>query len=207
MGEHSAMNEILFLRHAEPDDAGLYIGRGSNPSLSEKGRNDAAGIAEVMAETAPAVFVSSPLARALETIEPLAKKLGRRIEIVDDIAEMDFGEWEGLNWNQIESQDGDFWRSWLDDPWTVKPPGGETLAELQERVVAAVHDILRRHHSSDILISTHGGPMRTIIGYALSLSASAYWSVGIDYASLCRFRYESHDILNLMQWNVPIVSK
>ncbi len=198
------MNEILFLRHAEPESAGLYIGRGSNPDLSREGYAKADEIASVLVREKPERLYSSPLKRAWETITPTARKLGLDTVISDGFAEMDFGEWEGLGWKEIEQQDPDFWHSWLDNPWKIPPPGGETLKELQDRVISSLNEILINHPGEKILIATHGGPIRTVLGYALALEPSAFWSVGIDYACLSRFRQQPLGALDLLQWNVPL---
>ena len=199
------MTDILLLRHAEPESAGLYIGRGSDPDLSPKGLCDAEEISSILSKEKPDRIYSSPLKRAGETIAPTARKSGLEVIISEGLAEMDFGEWEGLGWKEIEKRDPEIWRSWLDNPWKVPPPGGETLKVLQERVIASLNDILSRHHDGKILIASHGGPIRSILGHVLFLEPIAFWSVGIDYTCLCRFRRQPHGALELLQWNVPLV--
>lgn len=199
------MTEVLLLRHAEPESAGLYIGRGSDPDLSPRGLRDAEDISSVILKEKPDRLYSSPLKRAGETIAPTARKSGLDVIVSDGLAEMDFGEWEGLGWKEIEKRDSEIWLSWLDNPWKIPPPGGETLKLLQQRVIASLNDILRDFHGGKILIASHGGPIRSILGHVLFLEPSAFWSVGIDYACLCRFRRQPHGALELLQWNVPLV--
>ncbi len=198
------MNEILLLRHAEPESAGLYIGRGSNPELSPAGRKKAEEITRILVREKPERLYSSPLKRALKTITPTAVKTGLEIVISENFSEMDFGDWEGLGWKEIEQRDPNLWHSWLDNPWEIPPPGGETLKELQERVISSLNQILNNHPGEKILIATHGGPIRTILGHALALEPSAFWSVGIDYAGLCRFRQQPLGALDLLQWNIHL---
>jgi len=198
------MNEILLLRHAEPESAGLYIGSGSNPDLSRDGYAKAEEISSVLAREKPDRLYSSPLKRAWETITPTARRTGLDTLISEGLAEMDFGEWEGLGWKEIEQRDPDLWHSWLDNPWSVPPPGGETLKELNKRVITALNEILSTHPGEKILIATHGGPLRTVLGHALQLEPSAFWSAAIDYACLCRFRQQPLGALDLLQWNVAL---
>jgi len=198
------MTEILLLRHAEPVSAGLYIGRGSNPDLSSEGREKAEKIAGTLSEEKPGRLYSSPLKRAWETITPTARRTGLDTFISEGFSEIDFGEWEGLGWKEIEQKDPDLWHSWLDNPWRIAPPGGETLKELQERVISSLNEIISSHPGEKILIATHGGPIRVILGYALELEPAAFWSAGIDYACLCRFRQQPLGALDLLQWNVPL---
>ena len=198
------MNEILLLRHAEPESAGLYIGRGSNPELSCDGRKRAEEITRYLVHEKPERLYSSPLKRARETITPTAEKTGLDTVISEGLSEMDFGDWEGLGWKEIERRDPNLWHSWLDNPWKVPPPGGETLKELKERVISSLNQILISHPGEKILIATHGGPLRTVLGHALQLEPAAFWSAAIDYACLCRFRQQPLGALDLLQWNVPL---
>lgn len=200
------MGELWLLRHAEPQSPGLYIGRGSDPSLSARGEAEAERIAAVLAtgNDIPEIICSSPLKRARETVDPLARILNIHVENCIGMAELDFGDWEGLDWKEIEEEDGELWKAWLDNPYRIAPPGGETLENLMDRVVCEIDGILERHHGRRILIASHGGPIRTVLGYALGLDPSSWWSVAIDYASLSRFSRPSPGQLNLLQWNVPI---
>ena len=200
------MSELLLLRHAEPESAGLYIGRGSDPPLSSRGRTEARRIAGVIAawEDRPEILYSSPQARAMETIAPLAKDLRIPVLPATGMEELDFGEWEGLGWKEIEERDPEFWRNWLDDPWRTAPPGGERLADLQDRVVCEINGILAKHPGRSVLVASHGGPIRAALGFALSLDPAAYWSVGIDYGSVSRFSRRNPGTLELLQWNVPL---
>jgi alpha-ribazole phosphatase/probable phosphoglycerate mutase len=198
------MTEIVLLRHAEPESAGLYIGRGSDPVLSDKGRESAGTISPFLIIENPDRIYSSSQKRAMETVEPTARKLNRNVIIVDDLAEMDFGEWEGLGWKEIREKDPEIWRSWLDNPWEICPPGGETLKELQDRVVRSLTAILNDNPSGKVLIAAHGGPIRSVLGFALELEPSVFWNVSIDYASMCRFRRLPLGALELLQWNVPL---
>ena len=198
------MTEVLLLRHAEPLSAGLYIGRGSNPGLSEKGSDDAKNIVPILAGEKPDRLYSSPLKRARETIAPTALKTGLKVIIADGLAEIDFGEWEGLGWKEIEDRDPEIWRSWLDNPWEIPPPGGETLKDLQDRVIQSIEEILNDNPIGKVLIAAHGGPLRVILGHALLLESSAFWSIGIDYACLCRFRRKPLRAWELLQWNLPL---
>jgi len=102
----------------------LYIGRGSNPSLSGKGCRDAEDISGILADEKPTKIYTSPLNRAVETVAPAARKAGIDPIVMDGFSEMDFGEWEGLNWKQVEQRDPEIWHSWLDNPWKIAPPGG-----------------------------------------------------------------------------------
>jgi len=198
------MTELLLLRHAEPENVAAYIGRGSHPGLSAEGRRTAEAIAGSLAAQKPTVLASSSQVRALETLEPLSRRIGVEIEEIPDLDEMDFGEWEGLTWQEVEAREPEGWRAWLNDPWHFSAPGGETLHQLRDRVIPAVEALLDAHPKDRILVATHGGPIRVVLGHALLLDPAAYWSAAIDYAALCRFHRRKHEPMEMLQWNVPM---
>lgn len=198
------MSELILIRHGEPELAGAYIGQGSNPPLSEKGKTAAAMAAAALREEGPLVIYTSPLERTMQTVKPIADLLHVTPIIAEELSEMNFGEWEGLTWEEAQERDPETWGSWLDHPWRISPPGGETLEALSVRVVDCVKGILKRHESQEkILICTHGGPIRVILGHLLALKPSAFWAVSADYTCLFRFR-QCSGRLKLLQWNIAL---
>ncbi|RLW69042.1 MAG: hypothetical protein B6D68_02610 [spirochete symbiont of Stewartia floridana] len=183
------MSELLLLRHGEPVLSGAYIGRGSDPPLSRRGRTDAAVMAKTLEQKAPAVIYTSPLRRAWQTVIPLARRLGIHPVIVEGFAELDFGKWEGMDWKAIQEHDPDTWNRWLGNPWLVSPPGGETLQELTHRVMMSLEVLLKKNESHTVLISTHGGPIRVILTQVCSLSPANFWAADVKYLSLFSFRH------------------
>ncbi len=194
------MSELLLLRHGEPVLAGAYIGRGSDPPLSKKGSADAVATAKTLeqkaqkAQKAPMVIYSSPLRRAWQTVMPLARRLGTGPIINEGFAELDFGEWEGMDWKTIQEHDPDTWNRWVDNPWLVSPPGGETLRELTHRVMMSLDDLLKNNESRTVLVSTHGGPIRVIINQVCNLSSEGFWTTEVKYLSLFSFRHSKGKI-------------
>lgn len=123
---------LYLVRHAEPTLAGRFIGR-TDPPLSEAGRAQAASLASLAVEH---VFVS-PLRRAQETAEFIASTR----TTLDDLAELHFGEWEGLTWDEIAARDPELAMRKMAE-WFAEPaPNGETLNELLTRVRRALQQI------------------------------------------------------------------
>ena len=90
------------------------------------------------------MIVTSPLLRARQTAEAVAKATGAPLEVEDDLAETDFGKWEGMTFAEIQARWPDELAAWLASV-DVAPPGGESFAAVTRRVVAALDRLLAAH--------------------------------------------------------------
>ncbi len=125
------MPSLFLLRHAEPAITGVLLGS-LDPPLSEAGRKQAVTI---LNDVKLAMVYSSPLRRALETAQSIAR--GAPIEILNDLREISHGDWDGLTWNEIEARDPDLAARKLADWHGVPAPGGEPWPEFAARVSRA----------------------------------------------------------------------
>ena len=118
--------------------------------LSERGWAEVVQLAEKLAEPAPsapplAALYCAPGESALRTAEIIGKAIGLRPRRIDDLRNLDQGLWQGLQRDEIKRRNLKVFRQWLDDPVTVCPPQGETIASALERVKAALRPLIRRH--------------------------------------------------------------
>lgn len=135
MAEEST-RKIYLVRHAEPEKADVLLGR-TNPPLSAGGRIQAShGLRDLRGE----VIYSSPLRRALETAARIP--LLRPFEVIEELAEISYGAWDGKLWSDIEARDPDLARRKLADWYGVTPPNGETYEAFRERVTYALSVIM-----------------------------------------------------------------
>lgn len=147
--------ELWLVRHGETEwtCAGRFCGR-SDPPLTERGRDEARSLRPLLADQTFDRVVSSPSVRALETArlaygEPVAEPR---------LQELDFGELEGLTWHESTDE----LRAALGDYDAFCAPGGESVADLGRRVLAALRDLGPGKH----LVVTHGGVIRFLTGLA-----------------------------------------
>jgi alpha-ribazole phosphatase len=131
------MPHLYVVRHAEPATLGVLLGQ-CDPPLSELGRRQAG---ELLKDARLAVVYSSPLRRARETAELLAR--GATIEIVDDLREITYGDWDGRTWAEIEAVDPDMARRKMEDWRGETPAGGEAWDQFVARVMVAFERIER----------------------------------------------------------------
>ncbi len=163
---------LRFVRHAqtEANRESRWWGRGETP-LTEEGRRQAAALALVMGPLD--AIVSSPSSRALDTATAVAVRQGLEVTIVDDLAEFDFGEWEGLTVNEIRSTDPNgfrrVFREGIDEP---RGRTGETFVGTGRRIAHAAAD-LAAGGTGTIGVFTHGGATRAHVAGMLDIPFAA----------------------------------
>ncbi len=159
-------SRLFLVRHGETDwnVAGRLQGRRDVP-LNSLGRAQAVRVGRVLAQLAGDVtrlhYVSSPLSRALETMRILRTALdlqGSDFTHDPQLAELSFGQWEGLTWPEIRRRDADAVKVRERDPWSFLPPDGESYAMLAHRASAAIDRI-----RGDAVVVTHGGVIRALL--------------------------------------------
>lgn len=154
------MTRLVLIRHGETDwnVEGRYQGQ-ADPPLNERGLAQARRLAEELRDVGLEVLYTSPLRRAAQTARVLAEALGLTLHFEPRLMEIHQGEWQGRLWSEIAVLYPDLYRRWQSEPWTVTLPGGESLAQVQERVYAALDDILPRHQGQCVGLVTHRIPI------------------------------------------------
>lgn len=184
--------EVVVLRHGESsaNADGELVGR-RDPPLTELGRRQAAGAAEYLVRFGPRPWrvISSPLVRARETAGIAAGRLGVDVDSDDRLVELDYGDLDGTRFADLLAQ----WPpAWITDP-EVAPPGGEPIAVMAARTVAAVaeHATVAAAAGETLLVVTHLGPTKALVGLATGDLVGAQTRVHISPASLTRLRVKA----------------
>lgn len=155
------MAELLLVRHGETDwNAERRFQGHADPSLNDVGRNQAQEVADALVgERVDAVYTSD-LARARETAEIIAERLGIPVIALEELREIDVGEWQGLTWPEIEERYPEGVRAWHESGhgWQA----GETYDELGERILAVLRRIAAEHAGERVLVVGHGGTVRAV---------------------------------------------
>ena len=153
------MTELLLVRHGETDwNRDRRFQGHADPPLNEAGREQADALAAELAGERIELVYTSDLARARETAEIVAARLGAGVVALRDLREIDVGEWEGLTWPEIEERYPAGARDWHEHGhgWEA----GETYDELGHRVVTALRRIAAAHPEQRVLVVGHGGTIR-----------------------------------------------
>lgn len=152
------MTRFFLVRHGETEWNRLRKIQGiSDIPLNDTGRSQAAALGDILSKHRFDLIVSSPLSRALETAQIVARKLGMPAPLViQDLVERNYGEAEGSSGLELDT---------LYPPGT-EIPGREDRADVTKRVVRTLHDLAIRHPEADILAVAHGAVIRCVVDYA-----------------------------------------
>jgi probable phosphoglycerate mutase len=175
----------LLLRHGQTPMSvqKRYAGRSDVP-LTDAGVAQAVAAAKRLVPAGIDAIVASPLQRTVQTAEQVAAVTGLPVVTEDGFRETDFGAWEGLTFAEVRERWPSEMTAWLADP-EVAPPGGESFAEVSERVTAALHRVLAGRTGQRILIVSHVTPIKTLVAAALLAPPAALFRMHLDVAALC----------------------
>jgi ribonuclease H / adenosylcobalamin/alpha-ribazole phosphatase len=176
----------LLLRHGETalSRERRFAGRGDVP-LTAAGMRQAAAVADRLAARGGIDLVlTSPLQRALRTAETVAAATAAPLQVEKDLAETDFGDWEGLTFAEASARWPDALASWLASA-DVPPPGGESFAAVAARVGAVTERLLAAHRNRMLLLVSHVTPIKVIACRALLAPPAAMFRIHLDVAALC----------------------
>lgn len=163
---------------------------GSDPSLSDIGREQAEKVAAALARrgTVQAV-VASPLARTRETARIVAARLGLDVAVEEGLRETDFGAWEGLTFGEVRERHPEDLNAWLASPDVEPTGGGESFAATAARVAEARDTLLAAYRGRTVLLVTHVTPIKTLIRLALGAPPEALYRMELSAASLSAVAY------------------
>ena len=149
------MTELYLVRHGETDwNAARRIQGRTDIPLNDVGRGQARQAAELLARRRWDGVYTSPLGRAHETASIIAARLGfAGVTDVDALVERDYGEAEGMGFDEIEAL----------YPEGVRAPGQETREQVAARVVPALLELAERHPGERLVIVSHGGAIRSVL--------------------------------------------
>jgi broad specificity phosphatase PhoE/ribonuclease HI len=179
------------LRHGQTEHTPerRYSGRNDLP-LSRTGRAEAEAAGVRAKELGIEVVVASPLRRTRETAELVSAALGLPVTYDDDLVELDFGDLEGLTFDEARAKHPLAARRFLDDV-TVAAPGGESIADVSARVARARRRILSQHEGRTVLIVSHVTPIKLLLVAGLGAGDEVVHRVFLDAASLCSVAWSS----------------
>ena len=196
---------LILVRHgrtALTESRKISGGDGENPDLSELGRQDARQVADELAKLGhsgnfaylnpPVAVVHSPIARAQQTAQAISNRLSIPMVSNDDLAEIGFGEWDGLTNEEMIAAFEDEYNAWRGS-FDVAPPRGESLKDFDARVRRAFDSILERYSGQTVVVVAHVMPIRALLRLANDSSIAGFWRTNVGPASISIARYWGYE--------------
>jgi broad specificity phosphatase PhoE len=181
-------DRLLFIRHAETDLAGRFCGH-SDPPVNGRGRRQIEELIEtIKAESIDAVYASD-LSRSLTTADAIGRAFSLLPIKAPELREIDFGEWEGLSWQEIEARDQVYARRWSEAYPDLPAPGGELFDAFRSRVLSEVKKILGVPSRRCAAIVTHAGVMRIVLRSLVEVEEREAWERTKKYCGFFRYPF------------------
>jgi broad specificity phosphatase PhoE len=174
-------------------------GRRIDLGLSAVGLEQAARTAEFLAGQGVEAVFASPLVRARQTAEQIARRIGAAVSIVEELTEIDVGDWEGLSWAEIERRAPEPYRLFMADAGVHPYLGGENMAAVQARTAPAIAELLKSNLGRRIAVVAHNVVNRVYLADLLGLSPGKYRAVPQDNCgvNLVRLRGEKISLITV----------
>ena len=180
-----SLMEIYLVRHTTPAiDKGICYGQ-TDLDLAENYIEEFKTLAAKLPDTANYKVISSPLKRCAI----LAQYLGKEVHYDNRLKELDFGDWEMKSWNKIPEET---LNPWMKDFVNVKVPKGESYIDLASRVGAFFEELRASQNNQNILIVTHGGPIRFILATLLGIPLEKSFRIKINYGDIFQVKKEGN---------------
>src|SRR5215217_9561531 len=182
------MRLLLLLRHAVTDHTGARLS-GWMPGLhlTEQGREQAAALAGRLAAVPLDALYASPLERCQETAAVLAKARDLKVETLEDLGEVRYGDWTGRTIKELAKEP--LWKVVQATPSAARFPDGESLYEMQARAVLAVERLREAHPGQTVAVCSHADVIKALTCHYLGMHLDLFQRVVVSPASVTAFAF------------------
>ena len=179
---------VVLVRHAVTAETGPVLsGRRSGIDLSDAGRAQADGAAQRLSGLPVAAVYSSPLERCRQTAEAIAAPHGLSVTDLPGLAEADYGDWTG---QKIEDLRGsDLWKLVQVTPSAVRFPQGESVREMQSRIVTALEEVVAAHAGALVVAVSHADPIKAAVAHFTGVHLDLFQRLFVSPASCTVLRF------------------
>jgi len=184
------MTSVYLIRHGQTawNKEEIFRGRTDVP-LDETGLRQAELAGEYFTGMEIHAIYSSPLARALQTAQKIARPHSVQVQPLEGIIDMSFGNWEGHPHEEIKKMDPETYRLWRAEPHRARLPGGESLEEVRVRAMAAVEEVIQSNLGKALVLVSHRVVNKVLICGVLGIDNSHFWQIGQDTTAINLIQY------------------
>lgn len=180
---------MLLVRHGQTPTTGRVLpGRAAGLHLSDEGRRQADALAARLGGLPRLTAVyASPLERARETAQPIARARGLALRVERGLLECDVGEWAGNRLDELSRRPE--WRAVQRYPSGFRFPGGESFTEMQARMVGTLARLVGAHPDQTVVAVSHADPIKAAVAHALGTHLDLFQRIVISPGSVTAIAY------------------
>lgn len=195
------MATIILVRHGENDFSkkNKLAGWLSGVHLNEAGHQQAQAAAQRLAALPVKAVYSSPLTRCVETATYIADTHRLAVQHLDEIGEVQYGEWEGKKIKKLAQEP--LWRAVQFYPSRARFPGGEALREVQSRAIQALEELAATHEKELIVVVSHADVIRLLLAHYLGVHLDLFQRLVISPASVSIISLSSDGVVRVLRMN------
>ena len=184
------LGSIIFLRHgqAKNNTERILAGRAPGVPLTEKGIDQANTIAKFLQSMKISTIYSSPIERAAQTAEIVAKHNLIEYKIDERLIELDMGKFTGMYYDEIFAKHGNVFFKFYDGQIEIAHNGVETFSQVKKRVQSMVDHVLNEHHDQNVVLVTHMDPIKSMLAIVMDLKPKSLFELILANGSLTIFR-------------------
>lgn len=195
-------HRLLLVRHGETEKSALGRCYGKlDIALSSIGQAQANLAARLIKPLQPSVVYTSPRVRATDTAAAVSRACQLNPVVEDNLAELDFGDFEGLRYEEAERAYPDIYSQWMEEPTKVRFPNGESYEQMKTRVIRSISQLIAIHRNQTMVVVAHGGVNRIVLASALTLESEQIFRLDQSYGAInCIDYYDETPIVRVINW-------
>ncbi len=185
------MTSIYLVRHGQTawNKEEIFRGRTDVP-LDETGLKQAELAGEYFKDMKIEGIYASPLSRAFQTAEKIARFHPLKVQPLDGLIDMSFGNWEGHGHLEIQKIDPETYRQWREEPHLARLPGGESLDDVRCRAMASLEEVISKHPGETLVLVSHRVVNKVLLCGILGIDNSHFWQIAQDTTAINRIEYK-----------------
>ncbi len=184
--KHAKSTTLVLVRHAvTPQTGPLLSGRTPGIDLSEPGVKQAENVGARLAVLPVKAVYASPIERTRQTAQHIADQHALEVRLLPGVIEADYGEWTGAKISDLAKTD--LWKTVQVAPSRARFPGGESISEMQSRMVAALEQVIADHPGELIVVVSHADPIKAAIAHFSGVHLDLFQRVVVSPASVTVF--------------------
>jgi probable phosphoglycerate mutase len=188
--------KLVLARHAVTAQTGpLLSGRAPGIDLSDEGRRQAEALGERLAGLPVSAVFASPIERTTQTATAVAARHGLAVQPMPGVLEADYGDWTGKKIADLAKTD--LWKVVQRTPSRASFPGGESLAAMQARIVAALDALVLEHVGKLVVVVSHADPIKAAIAHYTGVHLDLFQRIVVSPASVTAFEFGKYGVAML----------